>query len=195
MLDRIVNFFTSLRLTVVCLAFAVLIVFFGTLAQVDDGLYLAQARWFHSFFVMWGPQNSGWKIPIFPGGYLVGGVLLVNLIAAHIKRFQFTWKKFGIHLLHAGVILLLLGQLATDLLSRESQMRFTEGETLKYSESPRKPELAFLTDAAKAGEDKVVAIPVSFLEKPQEIQNENLPFVVRVKSYYPNSGPAAWAGR
>ncbi len=200
MLNRIVKFFTSLRLTVVFLGLAVALVFFGTLAQVDDGLYLAQSRWFRSFLVWWGPQGAHWKIPIFPGGYLIGGVLLVNLIAAQIKRFQFTWKKCGIYMLHAGVILLLVGQLATDLLSRETQMRFTEGQTLKYSESPRKPELVFLTDAAKSGEDKVVAIPDSFLKKPEDIRDENLPFAVRVKTYYPNSevrqrGPVIDAGK
>ena len=60
MLDRIIKFFTSLRLTVVCLAFAVLLVFFGTLAQVNEGLYDAQNRWFRSIFVWWGPAGAGW---------------------------------------------------------------------------------------------------------------------------------------
>lgn len=191
MLDNIVKFFTSLRLTVVCLGLAVLLVFFGTLAQVDDGLYLAQAKWFRSFIVWWGPEGARWRIPVFPGGYLIGGVLLLNLIAAHIKRFRLTWNKFGINLLHAGIILLLLGQLATDLLSRETQIRFSEGQTLKYTESPRKSELAFLTDAPKPGEDKVVSIPESFLKKSAELHNDNLPFVVRVKEYYPNSAVRA----
>src|SRR5258705_2589891 len=127
MLDRIIKCYASLRLTVVCLGFAVLLVFFGTLAQVNEGLYLAQARWFRSFFVWWGPQGAGWQIPIYPGGYLIGGVLLVNLIASHIKRFKLTWKKLGIHVTHTGIILLLVGQLATDLLSRETQIRFLEG--------------------------------------------------------------------
>src|ERR1051325_7419976 len=80
MLDRIIKFFTSLRLTVVCLGFAVLLVFFGTLAQVNEGLYDAQNRWFRSLFVWWGPAGAGWKVPIFPGGYLLGTVLLINLI-------------------------------------------------------------------------------------------------------------------
>lgn len=200
MLDRIIKFFTSLRLTVVFLGLAVLLVFFGTLAQVDDGLYLAQSKWFRSFIVWWGPQSAGWKVPIFPGGYLIGGVLLLNLIAAHIKRFQFTWKKLGIHLLHTGIILLLVGQLATDLLSRETQMRFAEGETRKYSENARNSELVFMTDAAKSGEDKVVSIPESLLKKSAEIRNENLPVTVRVKEYYPNStvrgrGPVIDAGK
>jgi hypothetical protein len=200
MLDRVVKFLTSLRLTVVFLGLAVALVFFGTLAQVDDGLYMAQARWFRSFLVWWGPQGAHWKIPIFPGGYLIGSVLLVNLVAAQTKRFKFTWKKFGIYLLHAGVILLLLGQLATDLLSRETQMRFTKGQTLNYAESPRRSELVFLTDSSKAGEDKVVAISDAILKESGEIQNENLPFTLKVKAYYPNSmvrmrGPVVDAGK
>jgi len=187
MLNRIVKFFTSLRLTVACLGIGVVVVFLGTLAQVDDGLYLAQAKWFRSFFVWWGPQGAHWKIPIFPGGYLIGGVLLINLIAAHIKRFQLTAKKFGINLLHAGIILLLLGQLATDLLSRETQMRFMQGQKLKYSESAAKNELVFLADATKPGEDKVVSVPGSMLKPGAEINDQNLPVRIRVQAYYPNS--------
>jgi hypothetical protein len=187
MLDRIIKFFTSLRLTVVCLGFAVLLVFFGTLAQVNEGLYLAQARWFRSFFVWWGPQGAGWQFPVFPGGYLIGGVLLVNLIAAHIKRFKLTWKKLGIHVTHTGIILLLVGQLATDLLSRETQIRFLEGETKNYSESALKNELVFMTDAPTPGEDEVISIPESFLKNGQEIRQEKLPFTVRVKEYYLNA--------
>ena len=187
MLGQIVKFFTSLRLTVACLAIGVVIVFLGTLAQVDDGLYLAQAKWFRSFFIWWGPPGAHWKIPVFPGGYLVGGVLLINLIAAHAKRFQLTAKKFGINLLHAGIILLLLGQLATDLFSHETQMRFSQGQTLKYSESALKSELVFLTDGTKPGEDKVVSVPESMLKPGTEITDQNLPVKVRVEAFYPNS--------
>jgi hypothetical protein len=185
--NQLFKFFSSLRLTVVCLAFSVALVFLGTLAQVDEGLYQAQTRWFKSFLIWWGPQGAGWHIPVFPGGYLIGGVLLINLIAAHIKRFQFTWKKLGIHLAHAGIILLLLGQLATDLLSRESQVHFVEGETKKYSEAARTSELVFMTDASNPDEDQVVAIPQSFLKPGQEIHSDVLPFSVRIKDYYPNS--------
>jgi hypothetical protein len=181
------KFFSSLRLTVVCLAFSVVLVFLGTLAQVNEGLYQAQTRWFRSFFIWWGPHGSGWHLPIFPGGYLLGGILLVNLITAHIKRFQFTWRKLGIHLTHLGIILLLVGQLATDMLSRESQMSFSKGETRRYSESPRRPELVFLTDAPNSSDDQVVAIPRSRLKSGAEIRSDDLPFAVRVQNYYVNS--------
>src|ERR1022692_5216775 len=95
LLDRLINFFTSLRLTVVCLALGLVLVFFGTLAQVDLGLYKAQNEFFRSFLIYWGPKGADWKIPVFPGGYLIGGLLLINLIAAHYSRFGFRKDKFG----------------------------------------------------------------------------------------------------
>src|ERR1044071_8176560 len=95
-LGKLVDFFASLRLTIVCLGFGIILVFTGTLAQVDVGLFKAQNEFFRSFFVFWGPKAASWKIPVLPGGYLVGGVLLLNLIAAHVTRFHYTRKKIGI---------------------------------------------------------------------------------------------------
>ena len=60
---NIFKFLTSLRLTVVCLAVGILLVFFGTLAQVNEGTYNAQHRWFRSFFIYWSPAGANWKIP------------------------------------------------------------------------------------------------------------------------------------
>src|SRR5258705_1053349 len=149
MIARLIKIIISLRLTVILLAFGIVLVFVGTVAQADEGLYQAQARYFKHWFV-WGITLFGHRIPIgLPGGYLIGTLLLVNLTAAHIKRFQWTWKKVGIQLTHTGVILLLVGQLTTDLLSRETQMRFAEGETKSYSESGLDYELAFVTDLDK----------------------------------------------
>src|SRR6202012_1204581 len=90
---KIIKFFTSLRLTVVLLAFAIILVFIGTLAQVDEGLYNAQARYFRQW-IIFGLDLFGHKIPlILPGGYLIGTLLLVNLVFAHVYRFQLSVKK------------------------------------------------------------------------------------------------------
>jgi hypothetical protein len=183
----LIRFFTSLRLTVVLLAFAIILVFIGTLAQVDEGLYNAQARYFRQWFIL-GLDLFGHKIPlILPGGYLIGTLLLVNLLAAHIYRFQFSVKKIGIQLAHSGVILLLVGQLATDMLAHESQIRFAEGQTKSYAESARNYELAFTTDAG-ANLEQVIAIPDQLLARGGEIQNPNLPFTINVKSFWKNTG-------
>jgi hypothetical protein len=184
--SRLIKIFTSLRLTVILLAFAILLVFIGTLAQVDEGLYNAQARYFRQW-IIFGLDLFGRRIPvILPGGYLIGTMLLLNLLAAHIYRFQLTPKKIGIQLTHLGVILLLVGQLVTDMMARETQIRFAEGETKSYSESPRNFELIFTSDDGANGE-QMVSIPDTLLVRGGEIQNANLPFTIRVKSFWKNS--------
>ncbi len=189
MISKLVKFFTSLKLTVTLLALGIVLVWVGTVAQADEGLYQAQSRYFKQWFV-WGLSLFGYRIPFgLPGGYLIGTLLLVNLTAAHIQRFQWTWKRFGIHLTHAGVILLLVGQLATDLLSRETQLRFAEGESRTWSESGMDYELAFMTDM-DATHDQVVVIPTEILARGGEIKHEKLPFTVRVKTYWNNSDPS-----
>ncbi len=189
MVDRFINFFTSLRLTVVCLVLALVVVFVGTLAQVQIGLYAAQAEFFRSFFIYWTPPGTHWKIPVLPGGWLIGLVLLMNLLAAHIKRFQFSRNKIGIFFVHAGLILLLGGQFLTEVFQTESQMRIEVGGVKNYSESDRQNELVVI-DTTDPDKDRVVSIPESLVAKGGEIQPANLPFTVRVEKYYPNSAPA-----
>ncbi|MDQ2659185.1 MAG: cytochrome c biogenesis protein ResB [Verrucomicrobiota bacterium] len=176
----------SLRLTVVCLALGMLLVFLGTLAQVHQGIHAVQAIYFQSLFVFWSPNGASWKIPVLPGGYLLGCVLLVNLIAAHATRFQLTRKKAGIICLHLGVILLLIGQLLTGVFARETQMRIDEGQTLGYSEAAREVELAVI-DTTNPDYDQVVAIPEKILAQGGIIQNPALPFTLQIKRFVPNA--------
>src|SRR5437762_1423078 len=146
MLRKIVDLITSLKLTIICLAAGMALIFAGTLAQVHLGIHEAQQRYFQSFFVWWPPEGRGFKIPIFPGGHLIGGVPLLNLIAAHAKRFRWTWRKLGIHLTHAGLIIMLAGGLFTDSFGGESSLRPGWGRTKNYTEGPRRARPA-LTNA------------------------------------------------
>ena len=181
LIKKIVGFFTSLRLTSVLLAFAIILVFVGTLAQADEGLYAVQANYFKHWLVI-GFHMFGKKIPfILPGGYLIGTLLLVNLVATHVYRFELAPKKIGIQFAHAGIILLLIGQLATDLLARELQMRFVEGETRSYSDSTGEYELIF------AAGNEITAIPASRLQPGAVVSVNSLPFAVHVKSFWRNS--------
>ena len=188
-LKRLIKFFTSLKLTVVLLAFGILLVFIGTIAQVDEGLYNAQARYFRQWFVV-GLDMFGKRLPIIlPGGYLIGTTLLLNLVAAHVYRFQLTKKKIGIQLAHSGIILLLVGQLITDMMAHETQMQLAEGQTKSYSVSGQHYELVFTT-AAEAERENVIAIPAELLSRGGEIKNENLPFIIRIKQFFKNSEPS-----
>jgi len=179
-----IKLFTSLKLTVTLLAFAIVLVFIGTLAQVDEGLYQAQSHYFRQWLVF-DLDFLGHRIPfLLPGGYLIGTLMLINLICAHVYRFQLSVKKFGIQLAHMGVIVLLVGQLTTDMLAHESQMRLAEGETKNYAENDRACELVFINDGT------VTAIPQKLLKPGDTIKIDSLPFSFRVKSFWNNSEPA-----
>ncbi len=178
---------TSVRLTVICLAFGIILVWIGTVAQADEGLYQAQVRYFKQWLV-WGVTLWGHRLPlVLPGGYLIGTVLLLNLVAAHIKRFHLSWAKMGVHLTHGGVVIMLAGQLATDMLSVESHLALREGETKSYTESHLENELVFARDVAD-GKEEVVAIPERKLIAKNAsfvlpIKPSGEPIRIRVKAY------------
>ena len=177
----------SLRLTVACLIAGILLVFFGTIAQVDLGLWEVQRKYFQSVLVFWNPRGSGLQIPVFPGGYLLGWILVTNLIAAHWVRFKISRKSFGIVLTHLGVLLLLVGQFVTELVQVESALRLEEGESASYSESVRQTELAIVESTGD--EERVVVIPDSVLARKGEVRHPDLPFRILIKEWHENSEP------
>jgi hypothetical protein len=211
MLDRIYQFFTSLKLTFALLCLAAVLVFLGTMAQDSLGLYLVQERFFKSFFVDAASMLAAIKktlemahvylapttaadvmaaprIPLFPGGYLLGVLLVVNLAFAHLRYYRAGWQKTGIVLIHSGILMMLLGQFATDVFQVESHLRISEGEAKNYSESSRFNELAIL-DTTAPDQDAVVAFPEHALAGQAELRHGSLPFTVRVRTYHRNSSP------
>jgi hypothetical protein len=178
------DFFVSLKLTVVLLALSIVLIFAATLDQVNLGIWAVQEKYFRTFFVL--AKAGDIPIPIFPGGYFIGGLLLINLISAHVYRFKLTWRKVGIFFTHIGLIMLLVGELLTGLWQEDYQMRLEEGVTKNYSESYRFNELAII-DATDPNFDDVVAIPADVLAGGDPVQHPKLPFRVVTKLFYPNS--------
>lgn len=174
----------SLKLTVVLLLLGMLLVFAATLDQVNLGIWVVQEKYFRSFLVY--TRLGNFAIPVFPGGYAIGGLLIANLVASHVYRFTFTWRRAGILLAHFGLILLLVGELLSGLWQDDLYLRIDEGQTQNYAESFRDTELA-VTDITDPGFDEVVAIPEKRLERKSSIQHPKLPFRIVPKTYYPNS--------
>lgn len=200
---RVLLALASLRLTVVLFTLAIILVFLGTLAQVDEGIWTVLYKYFRCKTIAWIPFQTFVRfgqvflgVPSslevagsfpYPGGWLLGGLLLINLLAAHAVRFQLTLKRSGILLLHSGLIVLMLSELVTGVYQVESRMTIEKGKSTNYVEDFRDSELAILTPA-DAETDNVVAIPGSLLRKGGVISHEALPFDVEVVRYMVNSG-------
>ena len=206
------KFFSSLRLTVVLLALSLIIIFFGTMAQEPMGLNIAVDRYFKSWFVDWVAMKAGviktaqlfgfqWPPvtpeqilgdrgwPVFPGGYLVGTLLLVNLLTAHYARFELSAKKAGIFLTHIGIITLLLGQLFTDILQVESFVSMERGDRRNYSISFDDNELVFM-HSMKGGSNRVVSIPEQMLKNKTSTEHPELKGLkIETERYWVNAKP------
>ncbi len=192
----------SLRLTVWLFALSIVLVFLGTLAQMDEGIFIVLGKYFRSY-IAWIPMQVfvrfgqvffgvsptatiGGSFP-YPGGWSLGTLLLINLLAAHAVRFKLTWKRSGILILHSGLVILMVSEWVAGTFQVEGSMTIRNGSSSSYVESHDKTELVFI-DPSDPREDAVVAIPEALLrKKEQPIHNDLLPVDVVVNDYWVNS--------
>src|SRR3954471_4996338 len=121
---RTLALLASLRLTVVLFAGSIFLIFVGTLAQKDHDVWevvnsLYFSRWFalvefrvFERLAQIFSKTIDWNLAggfYFPGGKLIGSLLLVNLAAAHAGRFKVAASgrrlAIGLGVLAAGVLL------------------------------------------------------------------------------------------
>ena len=184
------NFLASLQLTVWLLVVSMLLIVLGTLEQVNWGVWHIQKAYFSSWGCFY-PLNTAasFRLPL-PGGFLLGTLLVINLICAHFRHFKINARHAGISLIHGGLILLLVGGFVTAAFQEESAMVVPEGETRAFSEAFREFEVA-LVDQTEAGKAKVVVIPDDLLrtltDPKAELALAGSPFNAKVGFYYPNS--------
>jgi hypothetical protein len=114
MLKKTVQFLRAPRLTITLLLLGIFLVFAGTLAQARQGIWQVLDQYFHCFIAQINLAiffPHAWKIPElhlpFPGGFLIGTLLLANLIAVQFSRFkitaQGTRRRWGFIILTLGI--------------------------------------------------------------------------------------------
>jgi hypothetical protein len=187
------QFFSSLRLTVTLLALAIILIFLATLDEGPWGVYEVQHRYFETLIALchypsqWpGAGSIDWiHIPL-PGGFLLGGLLVINLLCAHFRHYRASLDKAGITLIHGGLLLLIVSGFATAYFQQEFYMWIDVGGHSDYLQSFHDVDLV-LIDHTNPKDDLVVSIPSQDLRPGQPISNPALPFTVRTVNYYPNS--------
>lgn len=202
MLFKLLRPLASLQLTVVLFALSTVLVFFGTVAMMNQSLWTVVDEYFRSTYV-WIPldlirqfgivffdlSKDGKPWPgamLFPGGWLLGAVMLANLIAAHLVRFKVSWKRSGIIITHLGVIVLMVGELITGLYAVESTMMIRVGETASFVDVSREYEIA-VTEKSNPEFDTVTTIPQHFFRNPGMIETDQLPFRIEVQEFWKNT--------
>jgi hypothetical protein len=182
--QKVWEFFSSLSLTIVCLALLMVLVVSCTLAQVRLGTLGAVSLYMRSWFYWMdlGPV----RIPIFPAGATVGFVLILNLIAVQARRLKFIWPKAGLWIVHAGLILLFVGEFVTSGYQTDGQLAIEVGQTVDFVEVPREMELA-VVDASDPSFDDVYGVPERSLARGGTVAVAGTPLSLRVLEYHRNS--------
>jgi hypothetical protein len=191
----------SLKLTVWLFSLSMVLVFVGTVAQMDAGIHTVVKQYFRSwivfvpfqvfvrlgqvFFGVSPDAQVGGVFP-FPAGWTLGCLLLANLLAAHFVRFRMSWRRSGILLIHGGLMLLLLGELITGLFAVEARMSIAEGSSSDYVFRIHEVELAFI-DSSNPESDTVVVVPQSKLLQRGVIANPLLPVDIEVVTFMKNA--------
>jgi hypothetical protein len=156
-----------------CLLLLFVLTFFGTVYQVGHGLFEAKRVFFDSYWFFAGvmpqslldlfdpnTQSAGMKGVIavlrglkwvltyvpFPGTQLVLLLLAVNLFAYMINMLFMPKIKFGIVLIHAGLITMLVGGAVTHRYAEESQLTLGEGEAGNATAHYHQWELALVSE-------------------------------------------------
>ena len=142
-LDKFLKIIMSPKVFSYTLIWLIILVFFGTIAQKDIGLYASQMKYFSSFYFLF----LGF-IPL-PGGRLVLLLMTVNLFSSMFKRNLWQLKKIGIIIVHFGGLLLLAGGGLTAYFSSEGNMVIAEGESSNYVDDYHNMELAFVNNSLK----------------------------------------------
>jgi hypothetical protein len=178
--------FSSVQLTVITMSLLMALVFLCTIAQVELGTLGAVNHYMRTWLVWWSPKGSEYAFPIFPGGTLVGLLFGLNLLTITVKRLEFTKAKFGLWIVHAGLVLLVAGEFVSGTYQVDTRMAIEEGQTVNFTEEAREPELAVI-DVTDAKEDVVYSIPKSRLASGGTLRLPDSPLEIRVKAYYPNA--------
>lgn len=177
--NPVIKFCASMNITLVCLILLFILTLWGTIDQVYNGLYLAQQRFFNSFFFLFGGF-----IP-FPGAQLVLWVFFINLVCVAIVRLVYKWSHIGLIVTHFGLLLFFVAAFVTLHGVEESHLTLMEGEAANVSSAYHDWEVA-LGKGAEGGKD-VVAYDARGLRSGDQLAFPEYGLTATVGHYYPSA--------
>lgn len=191
---QILKFLSSYGLACVLLFLLLLLTLFGTLEQVNSGLFEVQKKYFESFFLIHWTTIGSVSIPIpMVGAYPLIGLLSINLVLGAIIRSPKNWRHPGMLIAHSGILLLILAAYVTATMSVSGHMTLFEGESDSYFDDYYNWEVA-ITELDKAENARTFTINheqlADFAEgETRTFNNPDLPFTLEIGDWIPNANP------
>jgi len=197
--NPVLRFLGSYGLACTLLFFMFLLTLLGTLAQVSDGLFAVQKRYFESWYLL---QPLGpLRIPL-PGGALCMALLALNLLIGGLVRIRKTAATAGILVVHVGIVVMMVAALVKWRFSEDGFLRLYEGQQSDSWSSWHEWEVA-IWDASQKTDVRELLVPqVDFEDLAGDSQrtctSPELPFRLVLSHYAENSdvlpkGPM-WTG-
>ena len=143
MIRKFLKITTSPKIFSYSLIWLIVLVFFGTVAQKDMGLYASQMKFFSSYYFIF----LGF-LPL-PGGRLILIIVTINLFSSLFNNYLWKIKKIGIIIVHVGGLLLLIGGGLTAGFSSEGNMVIEEGNSANHVDDYHDMELVFVNTSLK----------------------------------------------
>jgi len=187
-MKRIIDIFSSYGLACALLLCMFFLTFFGTIYQVDHGLYQAKQTFFSSWFLWTG--EAGASVPYFPGGLLCMSLLMMNMTMGGFIRMRITKRNIGVVVIHFGVAFMLLAGLVKLWKAEEGQLTLAEGQRSNYFSSLFDWEVA-IWDLDGKGNQREFVIPGSQFDDldgdtSRHFTSDELPFELDLSGYLPD---------
>ena len=189
-----VAFLASYGFACVLLLLLALLVYLGTMEQVELGLFEAQKRYFESPFLVHWLELGPLSLPLpLPGVHLLLALLAINLLLGGLVRIRKSARTAGVIVAHLGIALLLLGGLVTFWFSDDGQLTLLEGQTGGQFRAYHEWELAIYpvrTDGlAEAGREELLVRQRDLQRAPVTFSAAGLPFQLRLDGWWKNARP------
>ena len=192
LVKRLFEFLASYGLACALLFLFLLLVLFGTLEQVNEGLFQVQNRYFASMFLIHWIRLGAVSLPLpLVGGYPLMVLLFVNLTLGAIIRAPKSWRHPGMLIAHGGIIFLCLAAGVTFWASEGGHMTLYEHDSSAYYDDYYQWEVA-ITELGKTGGARTFSITDEQLKgmdasETRSFKTPELPFTLELSNWMPNS--------
>ena len=167
------------KIFVFTIIWMMILVFVGTIAQRDMGLYYAQQKYFSNWLAWFG------LVPV-PGGRLTMLIMFLNMMSLLFRHTLWHMKKVGIIIVHLGALLLLIGGGITAWFSFEGNMVLDEGGKSNFIVNSQQSELSFI-NTTQPNYDDVISLPEKILTNGNILNSSSLPFSIEIIQYHSNA--------